>query len=94
VYSQDRRADERAAAKQPKSCLRRCFQFSVEVGNDVLEGRDRLLNRSDLYQFPAANRTVAVLQRDNQIPPLLLELNQRQAVVRQMSHHDVFQPLD
>jgi hypothetical protein len=31
------------------------------------------------------------LQRDNQIPPLLLELNKRQTMVRQMSH-DVFGP--
>ena len=99
VYSRDRQradplsiTDERAASRRPESRLRRCFQFSVEVGNDVLEGRDRLLNRSDLYQFPAANRTVAVLQRDDQIPPLLLELNKRQPVVRQMSHHDVSNP--
>jgi hypothetical protein len=26
------------------------------------------------------------LQRDNQIPPLLLELNERQTMIRQMSH--------
>ena len=62
--------------------LRRRFHFSVEVGDDVLECRDRLLNRGDLHQFPAADRAVAVLQRDNQIPPLLLELNERQTVVR------------
>ena len=66
--------------------LRRRFQFGIEVGDDVLECRDRLLNRGDLHQFPAADRAVAVLQRDNQIPPLLLELNQRQTVVRQISH--------
>ena len=67
--------------------LRRRFHFGVEVGDDVLERRDRLLNRGDLHQFPAADRAVAVLQRDNQIPPLLLELNKRQTVVRQISHH-------
>jgi len=34
------------------------------------------------------------LQRDNQVPPLLLELDKRQTMVRQVSHHDVFHPLD
>ena len=53
------------------------FSFSVEVGDDVLEGRDGLLNRGDLHQFPATDRTIAILQRDNQIAPLLLELNKR-----------------
>ena len=59
--------------------LRRGFHFrlGVEVGDDVLECRDRLLNRGDLHQFPATDRTVAILQRDNQIPALLLELNKR-----------------
>jgi hypothetical protein len=33
------------------------------------------------------------LQRDNQIPPLLLELHKRQTVIRQMSH-GAFRPLD
>ena len=53
------------------------FRLGVEVGDDVLEGRDRLLHRGDLHQFPATDRTVAILQRDNQIPALLLELNKR-----------------
>ena len=57
--------------------LRRGFHFCIEVGDDVLERRDRLLNRGDLHQLPAADRAVALLQRDNQIPPLLLELNKR-----------------
>ena len=43
----------------------------------ILERRDRLLNRRDLHQFPAADRAVAILQRDDQIPPLLLKLNKR-----------------
>ena len=55
----------------------RRFHFGVEIGNDVLECRDRLLDRGNLHQLPAVDRTVAVLQRDNQIPPLLLKLNQR-----------------
>ena len=62
---------------------RRRFQFGIEVGNDVLESRDRLLNRGNMDQFPAADRTVAVLQRDNQVSPLLLAepaVNRGQAV--------------
>jgi hypothetical protein len=55
--------------------LRRRFHFSIEVGNDVLECRYRLLNRGDLHQFPAADRAVAILQPDNQVPALLLKLN-------------------
>ena len=66
-----------AQAEREISRLRRRFHFGVEVGDDVLECRDRLLNRGDLHQFPAADRTVAILQRDDQIPPLLLELNER-----------------
>ena len=53
------------------------FHFGIEIGDDLLEGRDRLLDRRDLHQFPAADRPVAVLQRDDQIPPLLLKLNKR-----------------
>jgi hypothetical protein len=70
----------------------RGFHFGVEVGDNVLESRDGLLDRRDLHQLPAADRAVAVLQRDNQIPPLLLELNKRQTVVWQMSH-DMFPAL-
>ena len=72
--------------------LRSRFQFGVEIGDDILEGRYGLLDRRDLHQFPAAYRPDSVLQRDNQIPPLLLELNKRQTVVRQMSHHDASRP--
>ena len=68
------------------------FHFGVEIGDDVLEGGDRLLNSRDLHQFPAADWTIAVLQRDDQIPPLLLELDKRQTVVRQMSHHGSSSP--
>src|SRR5712671_4161372 len=72
----------------------RRFHFGIEVRDDVLECRDRLLNRGDLHQFPGTDRAVAILQGDNQIPPLLLELNKRQTVVRQMSHHGGSHPLD
>ena len=81
------------AGRGIRPALRRRFHFGVEVGDDVLECRNRLLNRGDLHQFPAADRAVAVLQCDNQIPPLLLELNKRQTVIGQISH-DVFQSLD
>ena len=57
--------------------LGRRFHFGVEVGDDVLECRDRLLNGRDLHQFPTANRSIAVLQRYNQVPPLFLKLNKR-----------------
>src|SRR5216684_4930962 len=76
------------------TALCRRFHFSIEISDDVLECRDRLLNRGNLHQLPAADRAVAILQGDNQIPPLLFELNKRQTVVRQMSHHGHFQPLD
>jgi hypothetical protein len=66
----------------------RRFHFGIEVRDDVLECRYRLLNRGDLHQFPGTHRGMAILQGDNQIPPLLLELDQRQTVVRQMSHDD------
>ena len=55
-------------------------------------GSHFLLNRGDLHQLPAADRTIAVLQRDHQVAALLLELNQRQAVVGQCSHHDRSSP--
>src|ERR1700694_4035833 len=55
----------------------RRFQFRIEVGDDVLERRDRLLHGRDLDQSPAADRGIAVLQGYNHIPPLLLELHQR-----------------
>src|SRR5258706_8915140 len=72
----------------------RRFHFGIEVRDDVLECQDRLLNRGDLHQFPGTDRAVAILQGDNQIPPLLLELNKRQTVVRQMSHRGGSHPLD
>ena len=72
--------------------LRCRFQFRVEVGDDVFKSRNRLLNRGDLHQLPAADRADAVLQCDDQIPPLFLQLNKRQTVVGQTSH-DVFHPL-
>ena len=53
------------------------FHFGIEVGDDILECLDRLLNCCDLHQLPVFDRTVAILQRDNQIPPLLLKLNKR-----------------
>src|SRR6478672_12019317 len=53
------------------------FHFGVEIGDDVLERRDRLLDRRDLHQFPARDRTAAILQRYDQVAPLLLKLNKR-----------------
>ena len=53
------------------------FHFSIEIGDDVLECLDRLLDRRNLHQLPVLDRTVAILQRDDQVPPLLLKLNKR-----------------
>jgi hypothetical protein len=87
-------ATDRIRKSTMRRLRRRCihFHFCIEIGDDVLEGGDRLLNSGDLHQFPAAHWTVAVLQRDDQIAPLLLELNKRQTVVRQMSHHGSSSP--
>jgi len=94
VYRPDRN-EQYAARSEPKRLRRRFhFHFRIKVGNDVLEGGDRLLNRGDLHQFPATDRAITILQGDNQIPPLFLKLDKRQTVVRQRSHHDVFQPLE
>ena len=54
---------------QPAKRLGRRFHFhlGVEVGNDILERGNRLLNGCDLHQFLAADRAVAVLYSDHQI---------------------------
>src|SRR6185437_13875814 len=70
------------------------FHFGVEISDDVLECGNRLLNGGDLHQFPSTDGTIAVLQSDHQIPPLFLELDERQTVVRQMSQHDVSNPVN
>jgi hypothetical protein len=57
--------------------LRRRFQLRIEVSNDVLEGRDCLLDRSNLHQLPAAHGPSAVLEGDNEVPSLFLKLNKR-----------------
>ena len=62
---------------QRKSGGRFHFHFGIEIGNDVLECLDRLLDRCDLHQLPVLDRPIAILQRDDQIPPLLLKLNKR-----------------
>jgi hypothetical protein len=72
--------------------LRRRFHFGVEIGDHILERGNRLLNCSDLHQLPPADRAIAVLQSDYEIPPLLLELYKRQTVVRQVSQHDPSTP--
>ena len=49
----------------------------IEIGDNVLECRDRLLDRRDLHQFPARDRTAAILQRYDQVAALLFKLNKR-----------------
>ncbi|HVX79414.1 MAG TPA: hypothetical protein VHB49_25035 [Bradyrhizobium sp.] len=68
------------------------FHLGVEIGDHILERRNRLLNCRNLDQLPARHRAFAVLQRDHQIPPLFLELDKWQTVIRQMSHHDIPTP--
>jgi hypothetical protein len=41
------------------------FHFGIEIGDDVLECLDRLLDRCDLHQLPAADRAIAILQCDD-----------------------------
>ena len=53
------------------------FQLGIEVGDDLLERLDRLLDRGNLHQLPARDRASAVLQGDDEVTPLLLELNER-----------------
>jgi hypothetical protein len=53
------------------------FQLGIEVGDDLLECLDCLLDRGDLHQLPARDRARAILQGDDQVAPLLLELNER-----------------
>ena len=58
------------------------FHLGIEIGDHIFERRNRLLNSRNLNQLPACHRAFAVLQRDDQIPPLLLELDKRQTVIR------------
>jgi hypothetical protein len=74
-------------AKETQAALRGGFYLSVEIGNDLLECRDSLLDRSYLHQFPVTDRAIAILQRDDQVTALLLELNKRQTVIWQISGH-------
>ena len=67
----------RAKRLTAKSGGRFHFHFGIEVGDDVLESLDRLLDCRDLHQLPVLDRPIAILQRDDQIPPLLLKLNKR-----------------
>ena len=57
--------------------LRGRFQLGVEVGDDVLERRDRGLHRGDAHQLFRGDRAFALLQGDDHIPPQLLKLNKR-----------------
>src|SRR5579859_2845854 len=76
-----------APGKERRLRRRFDFHFGVEVGDDVLECGNRLLDGCDLHQFPAIDRAVTVLQGDHEVTPLLLELHERQTVVRQVLQH-------
>jgi hypothetical protein len=53
----------------------------VEIGDHVFERGNRVLDGGDLHQFMRAQRVDPPLERDDQLAPLFLQLNQRQAVV-------------
>ena len=72
--------------------LSRDVDFRVEIGNNVLAGRDCLLDGRYLHQLFGRDRAIASLQLDHQIAPLLFKLNERQPVIGKVSHHDLFQP--
>src|SRR5207253_8233519 len=65
------------------------FHLRVEIGDDVLERRDRLLHGGDLHQFPAVDRAVTLLQGHHEVAPVLLKLHQRQAMVGKRSYHRI-----
>jgi hypothetical protein len=85
--------DESPHAIAGRFGLCRRFHLGIEIGDDVFERRNGLLDGGDLDQLPARDRAIAVLQSDHQIPPLLLELNERQTMVWQVSQHDFPTPL-
>jgi len=62
-------------AVRRETTLRGGFQLGVEVGDDVLECRNRLLNRRNLHQFPPLTGPLRFCSATIQVPPLLLELN-------------------
>src|SRR6185312_2489766 len=81
----------------PRQCkadvaLRGGFQLGIEVGDHVLERLDRLLDRSNLHQLPATDRPIAILQGNDEVASLLLQLNQWQAMVRQIAHRSAPTP--
>ena len=62
------------------------FGTCFKILKNFLASRDDLLKCSDLHQLPAANRTARSLQGDDQVSPLLSELDQREPVINQLVH--------
>ena len=63
--------------KEHRAVLGRDANLRIEIGDNVLAGRYRLLHGRDLHQLSGGDRAMVPLQRDYQIPPLLFELNKR-----------------
>ncbi|WP_339028203.1 hypothetical protein WI604_25555 [Bradyrhizobium symbiodeficiens] len=51
--------------------------LGIEIRDDVLEGRDRLLNGCDLQKVLVTNRPDAILKRNDEFTPPLLQLDKR-----------------
>jgi hypothetical protein len=56
---------------------RAVHHLRIEIRNDVLEGRNRLLNGRNLQEFRIVNRPDAILKRNDQLTPPLFELDER-----------------
>src|ERR1700739_4249110 len=69
------------------------LQLGIEFGNHLLKCGNGLLYRGNLHQLPSTHRAAAILQGADKVAPLLLELNERQAVIRQISHRDTPPPV-
>jgi len=65
---------------------RACFGLCVEIIENLLAGPDDLLERSDLHQLPPADRAARSLQGDDQVSPLLSELDEWEPVINQLVH--------
>ena len=69
------------------------LDLGVEIGDDILAGRDGGLDRRDPYQLLEADGADMALKRDHHVAAQFLELDQRQTVIGQHSHrgHPVLQ---
>lgn len=75
--------DTTAHVRESSSTARRDFKplgpanLRVEIHNDVLEGRDRLLNGRDFQELCIVDRPDAILKRNDELTPPLSQLDER-----------------